>query len=188
MKLSAIILFLLATCSLNAQTYSISSQKTTVLGSSNVQNWEASVEKVTGTAQLTLDETGALTNLDKLNVRMEVKSMKSNKGSTMDGKMYSALKSDSNPNIVFEQTRLQSLSRQGNSYNLVLVGQLQIAGTRKTITLRATGTPVGSKWQFTGEAPLNMTDFNIDPPTAMLGAMRTYEEITINFDVTFSAR
>jgi hypothetical protein len=29
-----------------------------------------------------------------------------------------------------------------------------------------------------------MTDFNVDPPTAMMGALTVGNDVTVNFDVT----
>jgi polyisoprenoid-binding protein YceI len=186
MRTSILLLALLGAFALRAQTFSVSTHQVKISGSSNVQNWESAVNKVSGTAQLLLSSEGVLESVEGLRVQMEVASIKSEKGSTMDNKTQEALKAKQHPNITFTQARLQSLTRQGNTYILVLVGQLEVAGARKTITLRATGSPQGAQWQFGGEMPLKMTDFKVDPPTAMLGAMRTADDVTIKFNVTMS--
>jgi hypothetical protein len=36
-----------------------------------------------------------------------------------------------------------------------------------------------------GIVPLKMTDFGVDPPTAMLGALKTGDDIKINYDFQF---
>lgn len=41
------------------------------------------------------------------------------------------------------------------------------------------------KVAFMGEIKINMTEFNVDPPTALLGTIKTGEEITIKFQVFF---
>lgn len=38
-------------------------------------------------------------------------------------------------------------------------------------------------WQFEGTQKLLMTDYGIDPPTALMGTMRTGNEITVAFTV-----
>lgn len=186
MRTSIIFFALLSAFALQAQTFSIASHQVKISGSSNVQNWESTVQKVSGTAQLLLSAEGVLESVEGLRVQMEVSSIKSEKGSTMDNKTYEALKAKQHPHITFTQTRLQSITRQGNTYTLVLVGQLEVAGAKKTITLRATGNAQGTQWKFSGEMPLKMTDFKVDPPTAMLGAMRTADDVTIKFSVTMS--
>ncbi len=40
-----------------------------------------------------------------------------------------------------------------------------------------------STWSFRGRKKLKMSDFNVDPPTAMLGLVRVKDEITIVFDL-----
>ena len=40
--------------------------------------------------------------------------------------------------------------------------------------------------RFTGEQEMLMSDFGIDPPTAVFGTVRSADEIVIRFDVTFS--
>jgi len=42
--------------------------------------------------------------------------------------------------------------------------------------------------QFTGSQELLMTDFGIDPPTAVFGTIRSKDEIRIEFDVTLSQK
>ena len=40
--------------------------------------------------------------------------------------------------------------------------------------------------QFIGSVTFNMTNFNIDPPTAVMGTIKTGDEITIKFQVIYS--
>lgn len=35
-----------------------------------------------------------------------------------------------------------------------------------------------------GTLPIQMTDFNVEPPTAMLGLIRARDKITVHFDIT----
>jgi hypothetical protein len=36
-----------------------------------------------------------------------------------------------------------------------------------------------------GTKQINMTDFNIKPPTAMMGTLKTANEVTVSFDLNF---
>ena len=44
----------------------------------------------------------------------------------------------------------------------------------------------GDKITFSGEKELKMTDFNVTPPTAMFGAIKSGDDITIKYDVVFT--
>ena len=42
------------------------------------------------------------------------------------------------------------------------------------------------QYQVSGAYPMKMTDFGIEPPTALLGTMTTGDDVTINFNLTLS--
>jgi galactitol-specific phosphotransferase system IIB component len=64
-------------------------------------------------------------------------------------------------------------------------GVLSIAGTSKTVNLLVAGTETTTGFEFVGEKALKMTAFNIDPPTALFGTLKTGDDITIKFKTTF---
>ena len=39
-----------------------------------------------------------------------------------------------------------------------------------------------------GEHPLLMTDYGLTPPSAMFGALRTADKVTVKFDLVVAAR
>jgi polyisoprenoid-binding protein YceI len=57
-------------------------------------------------------------------------------------------------------------------------------GTKKPVTLQLDGRPNGNGFEFRGTHQLKMSDFNMRPPTAMMGAVRTGDEVTISFKLT----
>ncbi|TVQ02490.1 MAG: hypothetical protein EA359_11645 [Balneolaceae bacterium] len=50
---------------------------------------------------------------------------------------------------------------------------------------QAEGTLILSDWNYLDD--MMMTDFNITPPTAMIGTFRFYDEITVRFKEIFSS-
>ncbi|MEQ8470353.1 MAG: YceI family protein [Marinoscillum sp.] len=64
-------------------------------------------------------------------------------------------------------------------------GKLKKAGTEREIPVTATySKESGSqKISFTGSVSIKMTDFNISPPTAMFGTMKTGDEVTIEYKI-----
>ena len=63
-------------------------------------------------------------------------------------------------------------------------GDLTINGTTHTIQMNVRGKATDSGFRFTGQHALKMTDFGISPPTAMLGALKTGDQVTVHFDAT----
>jgi polyisoprenoid-binding protein YceI len=60
-----------------------------------------------------------------------------------------------------------------------------MAGKTKqvTLTVKVKTLPNGDL-QLTGSYPIKMTEYSIEPPTAMMGAIKVGEEVTVNFDLT----
>lgn len=67
------------------------------------------------------------------------------------------------------------------------MGNLNVAGTTKSIDLVVKGEllPNGAIL-FEGMKALKMTDFNVKPPTALLGVLKTGNEVFISFRITVS--
>lgn len=163
--------------------YEVASSKMTIAGSSNVHDWESSVTQLTAAAELSM-ENGILKSIKTLSVEIPVKGIKSSKGSVMDKKTWGALKQESNPTITYKLTKLTALDKSGDSYSIKATGNLSIAGTTKAIEMDVKGKLLSDgSLQFDGSKALLMTDFGIDPPTALMGTMKTRNEITISFSV-----
>jgi polyisoprenoid-binding protein YceI len=121
-----------------------------------------------------------VTNVD---ISIPVKSIDSGKGG-MNSNMYDALKADKHKNITFalETTELKSGDFNSDMV-LAVTGQLTIAGTTNTIDMEISGTKTDEGYTFTGEKMINMTDYDVEPPTAMFGTISTGEEVTIYFTI-----
>jgi hypothetical protein len=60
-----------------------------------------------------------------------------------------------------------------------------MAGERRTVTVQSEGTRLANgAYRFQGEHDLLMSDFDIERPTALLGALRVTDEIRVAYDVT----
>lgn len=65
-------------------------------------------------------------------------------------------------------------------------GRLTVAGVERRIDVLAAGLRVGGGVRFRGQKDLLMTDYGINPPTLMLGAIKAANRVTVKFDVTIS--
>jgi hypothetical protein len=62
-----------------------------------------------------------------------------------------------------------------------------MAGTSKPVELTAKGKVLANgDVQIIGSRKLNMKDFNMVPPTAMMGTIKVGEEVTVNFNLTLT--
>jgi polyisoprenoid-binding protein YceI len=118
---------------------------------------------------------------ESIQFSIPVKSLKSGK-SKMDKNTYEALKEDKHKEINFISSEvISSKALSNNTYEVVLKGNLSIAGTTKNVQLPVNINTATSK--ITAVYNLNMIDFNIDPPTAVFGTIKTGESVSIHFTI-----
>jgi polyisoprenoid-binding protein YceI len=116
----------------------------------------------------------------KVIVTIPVKSLKS-EHDKMDQLMANALKADKNPTIRYELTQAVPAGDM-SSFTVKSKGKLTIAGVTKEVDITVTGARNSNgQYALTGEAPLKMTDFGIKPPTAMLGTIKTGDNVKVKF-------
>jgi polyisoprenoid-binding protein YceI len=89
----------------------------------------------------------------------------------MDDKTYEAFKSDKNPNITYA-FQSAKISGSGPDFTLETIGALQMAGTTKNIDMTVKAKVLANgDIQLTGSRKINMTEFGMKPPTAVLGTI-----------------
>lgn len=157
----------------------------TILGTSNLHNWNETVETVTGNCSISWNDDGSF-NLEKLYLDMSVNSIKSNEGGIMDRNTYKALKAGTYPDIIFSLEN--PIKVDGSANSISAQGVLTIAGVTKPITMQVKiSLQDHNIISFGGAKVINMTDFGVDPPTALFGTLKTGDAITINFKTNFIA-
>lgn len=143
-----------------------------ISGTSSIHDWESEVNDFSVKGKLSDDK---ITNLE---VMVQAKSIESGK-SIMNDKTYEALKTEKYPVIQF---KADQLNVTGNK--VVGKGTLSLAGKTKPIDIEANiVSKKGDEMQLQGAVDLKMTDFGIDPPTAMFGSISTGDEVTIKYDI-----
>lgn len=159
-----------------------------VEGTSTLHDWTSDVEEFSSYIKFNAAalEGDTLSNpVESLSLTIPVKSIESGKGG-MNRRTYDALKSDDFPNIMFQMNKAELVNADSamTSMELNVEGSLTIAGTSKNITLPVTGTKQDDgSFKFTGEYEMNMKDYNVDPPSAMLGTIKAGEMVTIPFEI-----
>lgn len=156
-----------------------SKSEMTIFGTSNVHDWEEDVETIQGKMSAELNGS-SISDITSLVITIPVKSIKSGHGA-MNKNTYNALNADDYPNIEFV---LKSVRINGRTINSS--GTLTIAGTTKTITTPVTYSMQSGVITVKGSYNMNMTDFNVEPPTAMFGTIYTGEEVKLDFTLVLS--
>ncbi|MDQ6527819.1 YceI family protein [Flavobacterium sp. LHD-85] len=188
MKTNTLKLFAIVTAFLGISTfataqksYALDGKSTfSVAGTSTLHDWEMKSASGTGTATLNIAN-GKLTDIDALTVTLLAESVKSEKKS-MDKVAYETLKTDKNKNIKYVLKSAEKV----NETTWELTGTYTIAGVSKAYktTVKTTVTKDGLNLQGTNK--ITFTDFGMKSPTAMLGTIKTGQDLTIKFNLTFN--
>jgi len=158
--------------------------KFTVKGTSTIHDWEMISESFNGSISINQSNSENVVIKD-IAITVGVKSLESG-NSMMDNKCHDALKVDKNPNIIYQFKGLKSIKSLGNSkYSAILSGTLNIAGKTELVDINTTLTKKGNGIQIEGEKPIKMSDFDVKPPVALLGTIKTGNDITIVINITY---
>jgi len=97
-------------------------------------------------------------------------------------KAYDALKAKTGGNITFIATASAITPGTGAAFQVKSDGNLTIAGVTKAVVLSAACVvKTDGTVSCTGSSTLLMSDYQIKPPTYMLGALKTGDKLTIDF-------
>ncbi|WP_367391245.1 YceI family protein [Lewinella sp. LCG006] len=108
---------------------------------------------------------------------------------TMNKDMYEALAADKHPFVEIQLLSVKAHDHQlfGECHeweDLQARLRLKIAGETREMVMHVRGTHLGyQRYRFVGAKPIYLTHFNIEPPRAMLGAIRVDDCIKINMDL-----
>jgi hypothetical protein len=154
----------------------------TISGTSTLHDWEMKSDKGRVEVILGVGTNARLTGLAGLKFSIAAESLKSDKTS-MDKNAYKALKTGTEKSIVFVLTSAAITQVNESSYTVKAVGNLTIAGKTKETNLTADVkyNSTDKSYTITGAKKINMTEFDVKPPSFMLGSVKTGKDITISF-------
>lgn len=167
-----------------AQTLQLENENSslTVFGSSNLHGWKVDANTQNGLIKFNSLESCQIESLSLAVLTESLKGAKPGITSTAS----KALKSDKYKTILYTLIEVQNITDKGNGvFTLETIGDLVIAGTKKTVPLNFDVTIVNQKVQLKGKVKLKLTEFNITPPTGMLGVVRATDDIFLKFETNF---
>lgn len=152
-----------------------------VSGTSTMHDWEMKSASKTGTANLVVTDS-KLTDINSIDITLPAESIKSEKKS-MDKVAYETLKTDKFKNIKYV---LKSADKV-NETTWNLTGTYTIAGVSKVLKTQVkTTVAANGAVSIQGSNKITFTEFGMKSPTAMFGAIKTGEDLTIKFNLTFN--
>ena len=188
LRLSAYVLiaFISVNTSLQAQRYALqkSTSQMEVLGTSNIHDWELTVEDIAGSMQVT-ETNNKLEGISKLHLAILAESLKSGK-SGMDKNTFKALNTSAYKNLEYDLKKVESIkAKEDGNYVIQTTGYLMIAGVTKQVSIVFDANVMPGYITLTGNHVLNMTHYKIDPPKALFGTITTGEMVTVKYKTTF---
>lgn len=152
-----------------------------VSGTSSLHDWDMKLSTFKASAQ---KETGDNNTIEISNATFSADANDlSSDNSMMDKKAHKALQAGKKPSISFKQNGKASMASSGKT-SLMIRGDLTIAGKTNPVEINLDATINGNNgFSISGKKTIKMTDFDIDPPTAMLGTIKTDDSVTINVDM-----
>lgn len=108
----------------------------------------------------------------------------------MESDMRRALRADAYPQVEFSFHALRGGIQHdidAGSYRAAISGNLSLAGRTRTVDVVVSAQRTSrTTFRIRTTMPLQMSDFGVTPPTALFGAIRARNDLTVTFDLTLA--
>ena len=123
----------------------------------------------------------------EVELRIPVKALECG-NAAMEHDMRKALRAAQYPEIGYRFVRLSEAryapAGAVPAFALRVEGEITLAGASRPVTIDVTATQLGpGRFRLRGGLPLRMTDFGIQPPSALLGLIRARDELWVSVDL-----
>ncbi len=150
-----------------------------VAGTSTLHDWEMVSDEGRGEAAFKFLD-GEFYSIESLEVALKGESLKSGK-EKMDNNAYEALETDENPFIRFDLSRVIAIEND----RLRLKGDFSAGGKKKTEIIEVQVEELEDSILLTGSFDITFTEYDMEPPSALMGTINTGNELTISFEARF---
>ena len=163
-------------------------------GTSNLHGWSCKADKFDATVELDAAAAVQLGSappnaLKRVEVKVPVKALKCGHGG-MDDNLYKALNADKTPDVTYILATFDAApGDSANAFALQTQGTLSIGGKENDLSMEVFATRLADgSVKATGAVSIKMTDYGIQPPTAIFGTLRTGNEVKVNFELTVGGK
>ena len=151
-----------------------------------MHDWVMKTSSGDCSATLQVDGDGNLKDITAMSFSVASKALKSGKDG-MDKNAYKALKSDKSPNISATLKSADVIMKDGKNYTIKAIINLTIAGKTVETALEAQAKKINdTSFSIKGEKKISMKDYDMQPPSFMLGAVKTGNDVVLNFDLVLN--
>jgi polyisoprenoid-binding protein YceI len=157
-----------------------------VSGTSTLHDWELRSSTLMSEAVFSTGNGETIESLESVMMILETSTLESDR-SRLENLAHEEMDAGNHPEITFRSAGNGRIQRDGDAYRVTAPGDLTIAGVTRQVSVEATCINTADEMLVcTGTRDLLMTDFGIDPPTLMLGTIRTADEVTVEFRMEYS--
>ena len=153
-----------------------------ISGDSNRSFWIVELDDFSGWIDLSVDEAGSF-YVHGAELTVAARKIKSDRGIIMNRLMYRALKTNEHETITYilaSAERVEGAS--ADSVYFATVGNLTLAGITNEIEFVIASARSEDTYYFRGVYPMKMTEYGMEPPVAMFGALHTRDDVTVHFE------
>jgi hypothetical protein len=191
--IGVMLLFLTGTTDKSSKSsFELSRESASVMisGTSTLHDWKMFLKTFDCNANFILDGS-RVKGIDDVSFDCKATDLKSD-NSMMDNKAYDALKYVAFPEIRFSMISAMEISPDNNKFISSLRGKLSIAGKSIPVSIPLNGSFSSVNGiniiEISGGTELKLSDFNIIPPTAIMGLIKTGDRITVSFSLQFQRK
>ena len=183
------LLFIIVCLKSTGQSFDLNKEISSVKisGTSNLHDWEMHLSDFDCSVTFKSDNS-VLKEISKVTFSCKSGDIKSN-NSIMDRKTYAALNAESYPEIKFHSLTSNGIKTVNSKFSGTLIGNLLIAGISKAVAVTFTGLVTNTEGKkevsVSGSVEIQMSDFKISPPTAIMGTLKTGNKVLLSFSLYF---
>lgn len=156
-----------------------------ITGTSTLHDWKVTAPEVKGMPSSILINPDAQVPISPFTIEIAVNPMDGGRGNAMNEKIKTALKSKDFPHIIFSvQNSIQQTGALETS-QITFNGELSMAGSKIPVSIITQWERTDQGVVIKGEFPMKLSDFKIDPPTAMFGQIKTRDDIIAHFEFRY---
>lgn len=158
----------------------IADSKMWIEGTSSVHDFTCNVTSMTGSVNVN----GDVAKVADATIVVPVSQIDC-ENKTMNSKVREALNASKHPGISFNMISATPNGSNGDWQTLDVKGELEMNGTKRSVAMKVQGQKnANGSIVYRGQAPVVMSEYGVKPPTAMLGALKTGDEVQVHFEVT----
>jgi polyisoprenoid-binding protein YceI len=154
-------------------------------GDSNLHSWKCDAKEFVTELRLErASPTAPPRSIERATLGVPVAKIECGNGK-MNANLRKALKSSEYADITFVVTGAEFVETASpGALEVLAKGHLYVAGNGRDLQFQVSGTDTGDgALRMRGRVQIKMTDFGVEPPTAMMGLLKTKDDVTISFDL-----